>query len=278
MIEKVKMFGWLFGHTVTHGIGGLNGIRNESFPLTRGESGVMARLFFWLLSGMLMCPKCFRPPAQGRLVRAVMVIRLMTGLLLVYQALIVSLFNRSELDCLVLVALARNQLVVRGREGVALSLPSFILPVIRTQACPGGGGGGDCSETYNYFCCRHYFCSLWWCLNLPAPLELESTKYFELNPPLVIAFFVPWSIIQRLVITVRSVMMRRSCNSVILLLWMSLLVITTQTATSLLHYKTLACPPAGAGGIPWQCQIPSRDLSVSTRSDNHQDFPGDPSH
>ena len=83
-----------------------------------------------------MCPKCFRPPAQGRLVRAVMVIRLMTGLLLVYQALIVSLFNRSELDCLELVALAPDQLVVRGREGVALSLPSFILPVIRTQACP----------------------------------------------------------------------------------------------------------------------------------------------
>ena len=89
-----------------------------------------------------------------------MVIRAMRVLFLVYQALIVSLFNRSELDCLVLVALARNQLGVRGREGVALSLPSFILPVIRTQACPGGGGGGDCSETYNYFCCRHYFCSL----------------------------------------------------------------------------------------------------------------------
>ena len=35
------------------------------------------------------------------------------------------------------------------------------------------------------------------CLNIPAgtllqlELELESTKYFELNPPLVIAFFAP---------------------------------------------------------------------------------------
>ena len=58
-----------------------------------------------------------------------MVIRLMTVLLPGHQALIVSLFNRSELDCLA---------VGCGPAGGGGwgDLPSFILPVIRTQACP----------------------------------------------------------------------------------------------------------------------------------------------
>ena len=62
-----------------------------------------------------------------------MVIRLMTVLLLNYQALIVSLFNRSELDCLfVSLDWTRHPGPAGGGGEVR---PSFILPVIRTQAC-----------------------------------------------------------------------------------------------------------------------------------------------
>ena len=75
-----------------------------------------------------------------------------------YQALIVSLFNRSELDCL---------FVSLDQPGPAV--PSFILPVIiRTQACPAlvvVVAVVDCSKTYNYIA-GTIFATLWWCLNL----------------------------------------------------------------------------------------------------------------
>ena len=74
------------------------------------------------------CQGCHGHQSSGRWCYCISTIR----------ALIVSLFNRSELDCL-FVSLAGawlepgHQMVVQGRGE---SLPSFILPVIRTQACP----------------------------------------------------------------------------------------------------------------------------------------------
>ena len=154
MIEKVKMFCWLFGHTLTQywhmAAGGLNGIRNEWFSpdqrTREGESGVMARLFFWLLSGMLMCPKCFRPTCPGKGLSGLSwssELWRYEGVLVVYWwfiiVLIVSLFNRSELDC------SCPWPWPSRRRG---ALPSFILPANHqnsTVPCL----VGDCSKTYN---------------------------------------------------------------------------------------------------------------------------------
>ena len=80
-----------------------------------------------------MCPKCFRPPAQGKGCQDCHGHQTYDGVIAgSYQALIVSLFNRSELDYL----FASLDQLEGGRGGRGEALPSFILPVIRTQACP----------------------------------------------------------------------------------------------------------------------------------------------
>ena len=113
--------------------------------------------------------------------------------MLVYQALIVSLFNRSELDCL----FVRPWTSWGCRAGGENRLPSFILPVIRTQACHAlvvVMAVVDCSKTSNYVAGIIFATMLMMFKLIPVPvleLELESTKHFELNPPLVIAFFAP---------------------------------------------------------------------------------------
>ena len=138
MIEKVKMFSWLFGqHTDTRHRG--TGWNKKWIIFPWPESRVL-RLFFWLLSGMLMCPKCFLsscPQLRERVVRAVTAIRAQDGGVIVSRPselwLFLFLTDQSWTVCLCPWLEPGHQMVVQGRGE---PLPSFILPVIRTQACP----------------------------------------------------------------------------------------------------------------------------------------------
>ena len=95
------------------------------------------------------CQGCHGHQSSGRWCYCISAIR----------ALIVSLFNRSELDCL-FVSLAGAWPPDGGTgEGGASAIIYFTGNQNSSVPClAGGDGGGDCSKTYNYICCRHYFC------------------------------------------------------------------------------------------------------------------------
>ena len=208
MIEKAKMFVWLFGHGVTD-CGGQTGIRNDSPDQRRAQTDAESVWDCFSHS----CPECWwgragrcpTPQCQSGAVR------------LVRELLLDYIYS----DCFsfqlisvwwVRVCSAHD---MRGEWGQSSDSPPC-------RALDFWWWRGF--QHWQLFVAGIIFATLWSCLKLPV----KSTKYFELNPPLVIAFFAPWSIKQSVI----SLVQVQVWWSVMVLQWMSL-PLRLQLVTSL---------------------------------------------